>query len=990
MTNRTYRLLDAPLRIAGFTPWQWLGMLVGGGGVIAGIYVIGLPTKPAISLAVLLLGPPIALAYLSEDVGLDVGQLLKDALRWIGGPKQLAPGGSENARALLVAPSEQPTRRRGRASTAGDLLPIAGGPTADGLIVLDDDAFVRFVEVEAVNPLVMDEAATAEIAHGFAQVAARIAPNQSLQLYVHSVPLPVDAVVERERSATQAAAVALEQTGSSDLRRALRWLSGGHEQTLRFAADAVVASSVRYVIAATWRSSAPVWPWRRRTPAGTRSVAEVERFARLSDQAARGVVQELEGLGLESRRLDGSEVCDLLWSRFAPERADRGERQASAVSSDLVGALDDPRDGKESHAVAKHLRDVMTPEPIDGSERTHLGIGSHLEQTLYLATIPDQTWLGWLLHLMQLPKPFALTVHVHATERHRERLHHRRRYKRIYGLNRGIENRGRPLDPDAQLGEEEAAELNAELATTAGAGIYRLSVYLSVREPSGDTEVLREHVQEVVREALAVADARFSAGPFAQLALWQSTLPLGFDRARRTRKYVARNVADTLPLVGTGCGSPEGIPLGFAHPGRTLERLDPFDAEHANHLLLINGKSGTGKTMTTILLVARAMARGATGFVIDRAGHFEWLCNLVPGALSLSIGAGHEQTAVNPWDVEDPSSVDPRKVAYLLALHALLIGRHEGGEQELDALESNLLGLAIRDVYSHAARTGELPRERLLQEALYRRAEEERAAGAAEIALVLRSLAERLHHYVGDGPHAYLVDRPTSVPSGAPLVAFDTRDVPEEVAGAALFVVCEHVTRQVEARRERHLSAEHGPASWSSRSFLVIDETWKLVERRATGRWINELARRSRHLALWLIAVSQQLSDFDNEYGRALLDNASMRLFLRQDAKQLGYMREALGLTSESMQAIASLQTAKRQHSTVYLMNGTRGEGVVSIRLGAIEYWLATNDPAHDEPLRRAALRQAERDGHPPWQAHWHALRLLSDPDWHRERQKAA
>jgi hypothetical protein len=67
----------------------------------------------------------------------------------------------------------------------------------------------------------------------------------------------------------------------------------------------------------------------------------------------------------------------------------------------------------------------------------------------------------------------------------------------------------------------------------------------------------------------------------------------------------------------------------------------------------------------------------------------------------------------------------------------------------------------------------------------------------------------------------------------------------------------------------------------------VIDEAWKLVAHDATGRWSNELSRRSRHLALWLIPMSHSLSDFDNEYGTALLRNAAMRLFLQQDTTEL-------------------------------------------------------------------------------------------------------
>ena len=50
-----------------------------------------------------------------------------------------------------------------------------------------------------------------------------------------------------------------------------------------------------------------------------------------------------------------------------------------------------------------------------------------------------------------------------------------------------------------------------------------------------------------------------------------------------------------VPLVGTQCGSPTGVPFAFADPGRTVERLNPYDPEHANHTMVISGRSGSGK-----------------------------------------------------------------------------------------------------------------------------------------------------------------------------------------------------------------------------------------------------------------------------------------------------------------------------------------------------------------------------------------------------------
>ena len=60
---------------------------------------------------------------------------------------------------------------------------------------------------------------------------------------------------------------------------------------------------------------------------------------------------------------------------------------------------------------------------------------------------------------------------------------------------------------------------------------------------------------------------------------------------------MTRNVDGSVPLLGTSCGSPSGIPFAFADPGRTLELPDPYDRKHANQTMLIVGQSGKGKAL---------------------------------------------------------------------------------------------------------------------------------------------------------------------------------------------------------------------------------------------------------------------------------------------------------------------------------------------------------------------------------------------------------
>lgn len=864
-----------------------------------------------------------------------------------------------------------------RGATAGDLLGLAA-IEPDGLIVREDGTYVRALQVGTVNPLVLDQAEAERVSQAFAQVVARLPDRQSLQLYVQGTPLALDDVLAEETRCCEQAAGAADDIGESERAQAIRRLGIAQEQSIRTHALAVAPLELRYLVLCPWQPTLHALPVPKVSRRALRVKAQVhERAARESLRHCEGVRSDLEAMGVPGRLLTGAEVLDLLHQRFDPSSVLSEGLPASFMAPEVIAPLTPGESAHDAAGRAQALAEAICTAPVSLAERSHLALGECLEEVFYVSLAPEQTWLGWLLHMMQAPRPFVLSVHVQATERYRERMAQKRRYKRIHGVNRGVEQRGRPLDPDARVQEEEAAELNDELATSAGAGIYRVSVYCALQEPGPDPdpEALKELCQGTAREVTMACDARVQHGLFAQARLWQSTLPLGHDLARRRRKYVSRNVGDTFPLCGTNCGSPTGIPLGYALPGRTLERLDPFDPLHPNHLLLINGMSGAGKTMAAIILLARALAQGASGFIIDRAGHFDFLCSLIPGGASLQVGAGAH--AINSWDVEDPAHVGAEKIDYLLALHALLLGEHHAGRDSygLTDLEANLLGLAIAEVYARCALTGEEPRELLLQEELERRYHQERGEGSVGIAESLRNLSMRLNNYIGDGPYAYLTDRPTTIPKDAPLVVFDTRSIADAKAAAALFVICENVKSRIERTRQRHLAGESPKHAWAGKSFLVIDEAWKLIERPSTGRWFNEFCRRSRHYALWLIAISQQLSDFDNEHGRALLANAAMRLFLRQETRELAYVKGTLSLTGETIDAISTLKTVRGEFSTAYLMNGSRGQGTLQIGVASMEYWIASSDPARDEHIRQRALRETRKQG-------WLAMRLLVDDEW--------
>ena len=316
-----------------------------------------------------------------------------------------------------------------------------------------------------------------------------------------------------------------------------------------------------------------------------------------------------------------------------------------------------------------------------------------------------------------------------------------------------------------------------------------------------------------------------------------------------------------------------------------------------------------------------------------------------------------------------------------MRLHALLIGDHHADADAfgLRRWSATCSSSAIRGVYADAARTGQVPCESYLREQLVERAKAEARApeGSAEVAATYRSLAERLHAFCGEGSYGYLLDRADHgrPGDGAAGGVRHARGAGGDLAGGAVRALrVPHRPHRAPPRGAPALAAAGEGGPFAGRFVLVLEELWKLTERRATGAWLNEQARRARHAGLFLVCVTQQRSDLAGPWGKALLDNSTMQLLLRQSPDELAYLRDALKLADAEVEIVAHLRTDKRRAAQAYFINGTRGRGVVSVRLGPRAYWIATSEPIEDAPARERALRDAGGDP-------WTALDLLAGVD---------
>jgi hypothetical protein len=872
----------------------------------------------------------------------------------------------------------------------------------DGLIVTGAGAYVRVVECQFVpNPITSDESQLAAIDSGWAAVFAAIPDNQGLSLYAQTDPIPIDDAMAEDVERVARAIKDDHAAGRDDLARVRRRFLAAQTQSVATAANGEQpAVAARYWVAVPWQPEIALGARFRAactppSPQHRTNWAAHQRAARESLEYTEQIAGLLGRLGIDAHLMGPVEILAGLWERLHPAARSLPDFDEFERVARIVQATD-------PMSAAAHRRDILAaitsgpgPVAIDASDRRWLRhADGTVEETLHLGTVPQETSPWWLVHLLQVPLPCTVAVHVRVGDRARTRTSQRLRWARLRSAIDYKERRGQLVGSDEREALDEAQQLDSELKSTIAATVYKVATYVSFRRLDGNTGEFDERLKATAKAFQSLTDARVIRGRFLNAQGYPCTLPFGLDPLRATRAYSQRNIAHCTPLVTAACGCPEGLILGFSDPGGTLVRLDPYDPRFQTFVTTLIGQGGGGKTVMVNKLLETAISQGMRGFIIDRStissrdndtreqGHYDPLLSLVAGSAKVHVGTGSGDV-ISPWDVANPGKVPGSKLEFLLAFHALLVGNLAGEERRLTADEEGPLTTAIAKVYERCARTRERPRETLLVEELEQLAE--RASSHGTVAETIYSLIARLAPYVEGGPLAYIADLPTSVAPDPPLTLFDIAGAADRLIPALILTIVDHIEHQVHQTRSLYVRGELGDTgNWAGRPFLVLEEGWKLTQSQASGAWINEYARRSRHWQLWMLWVTQFCKDADNEQGRALMENSSIRLLFRNNRRDLEYGRDPLGLNDVDIAAITDLQTVPGLYSTVYLQSA-RGRGQVRSILGPLEYWICSNHPKNDQPARYAAL--AESGGDP-----WRALRLLCTPAWlqdYRERRAA-
>jgi hypothetical protein len=101
--NRTYKHLEAKLRLGSLSLGQWVQIgAAGAAAAVFGVYISPLPTGATIFVSIVAAGMPVALSYGAMGLEFSVGDFAVAACRYWRSPRQYVAGAGQTSAGYIV------------------------------------------------------------------------------------------------------------------------------------------------------------------------------------------------------------------------------------------------------------------------------------------------------------------------------------------------------------------------------------------------------------------------------------------------------------------------------------------------------------------------------------------------------------------------------------------------------------------------------------------------------------------------------------------------------------------------------------------------------------------------------------------------------------------------------------------------------------------------------------------------------------------------
>ena len=542
-------------------------------------------------------------------------------------------------------------------------------------------------------------------------------------------------------------------------------------------------------------------------------------------------------------------------------------------------------------------------------ESTYVQIGDTFVRTLFISGYPYVANVGWLNMLINFNHDLDISYHIEHVDPLMALPKLNRKITELESTKRTMLKAGKVIGSEITDPLESAMELKDKIQR-GQEKLFQISIYMTLSATS--LEELNKTTQ-VLETIMASRMFYIKSATFQQLEGLQSILPRGENQLNQKRNLDSSSAALTFPFVSSELVQESGILYGINKSNNSLVIVDRFSLNNANSIIF--AQSGSGKSYTAKVEILRQLMQQTKVIVIDPEREYKQLAESIGGTYIRMSATSKEK--INPFDFSLKTVTGQNGLAEHIQDLTEIISLMAGS---LSDEERAVVDKALIKTYKQFSIT---IRKRKYEEKIkfpllkdfYKTLK----------AMKQKDLCHRLDKFV-TGSLSSVFTSQTNVDLSNRLVVFDIKDLDESLRQIMILATANFVHSEVKSNPQKRI--------------LVIDEAWLLLQHEESARFLAGLVRRARKHYLGVTLISQQSNDFLNqEYGRAIASQSSLRILMKQDTTSIKKVVQEFNLSEYEQQFLLTCDRGEA------LIIADQNHVAVKIVASQKEHPMLTTDP---------------------------------------------
>lgn len=542
-------------------------------------------------------------------------------------------------------------------------------------------------------------------------------------------------------------------------------------------------------------------------------------------------------------------------------------------------------------------------------ESTYLQMGDTFVRTLFISGYPYVANVGWLNMLINFNHDLDISYHIEQVDPLMALPKLNRKITELESTKRSMLKAGKVIGSEITDPLESAMELKDKIQR-GQEKLFQISIYMTLSASS--LEELNKTTQ-VLETIMASRMFYIKTATFQQLEGLQSTLPRGENQLNQKRNLDSSSAALTFPFVSSELVQDSGILYGINKSNNSLVIVDRFTLNNANSIIF--AQSGSGKSYTAKVEILRQLMQQTKVIVIDPEREYKQLAKSISGTYIRLSATSKEK--INPFDFSLKSITGENGLAEHIQDLTEIISLMAGSltDEERAVVDKALIETYKQFGISMRKRKYEADQKFPLLKDFYKVLKK----------MKQKDLCHRLDKFVS-GSLSSVFNSQTNVDLSNRLVIFDIKDLDESLRQIMILATANFVHSEVKSNPQKRI--------------LVIDEAWLLLQHEESARFLAGLVRRARKHYLGVTLISQQANDFLNqEYGRAIASQSSLRILMKQDTTSIKKVVQEFNLSEYEQQFLLTCDRGEA------LIIADQNHVAVKIVASEKEHPMLTTDP---------------------------------------------